>query len=446
MEHEEGRGEDGGGVAAPVAAPGPWDPGSFDLLPVGVALWDADARLEHANPVLCDLLGAPLDRLRRTDLLDVVLAEDRSTTAVAVAELLGGELNATNCRLRGAGLGDERRIVPWPLRMDLTVFFGPDGRPAGLIGHVFDFAAAQSGPLLPLGLAQVLEDGADFLLVVEANGLVSYGNRAARDALGVGAHARVPTALVDLLEPDGLATFQDEIEPALLAVGVWQGELSFRNRELQPVPVSARFVSHGVRTGSEADEELGTVSVFARDITELKHAEQRLRQLATHDYLTGLPNRLLLYDRLELALNRYSRYGSAVALMFCDLDGFKPVNDEHGHQVGDAVLVQVADRIHSIVRDTDTAARVGGDEFALLVEGVEDIELLTGVADRLVARVAEPIVVGRVTAQVGVSIGLVVASERCHQVDTLVALADSAMYQAKASGRGRYVVITGDDL
>ena len=227
---------------------------------------------------------------------------------------------------------------------------------------------------------------------------------------------------------------------------MWQGELSFRNRELQPVPVSARFVSHGVRTGSEADEELGTVSVFARDITELKHAEQRLRQLATHDYLTGLPNRLLLYDRLELALNRYSRYGSAVALMFCDLDGFKPVNDEHGHQVGDAVLVQVADRIHSIVRDTDTAARVGGDEFALLVEGVEDIELLTGVADRLVARVAEPIVVGRVTAQVGVSIGLVVASERCHQVDTLVALADSAMYQAKASGRGRYVVITGDDL
>jgi diguanylate cyclase (GGDEF)-like protein len=205
-------------------------------------------------------------------------------------------------------------------------------------------------------------------------------------------------------------------------------------------------VAHGVQPEADAAGALGTVSVFARDITELKHAEQRLRQLATHDYLTGLPNRLLLYDRLELALNRFTRYASPVALLFCDLDGFKPVNDEYGHQVGDAVLVQVADRIHSIVRDTDTAARVGGDEFALLIEGVDDIGLLTGVADRLVARVAEPIVVGRVTAQVGVSIGLVVASERCHQVDTLVALADSAMYQAKASGRGRYVVITGDDL
>ena len=102
MEQEEGHAEDRGGVAAPVVAPSPWDPASFDLLPVGVALWDADARLEHANPVLCDLLGAPLERLRRTDLLDVVLAEDRSTTAVAVAELLGGELQRRQRRLRGA--------------------------------------------------------------------------------------------------------------------------------------------------------------------------------------------------------------------------------------------------------------------------------------------------------------------------------------------------------
>ena len=330
--------------------------------------------------------------------------------------------------------------------MDLTVFFGPDGRPAGLIGHVFDFAAAQSGPLLPLGLAQVLEDGADFLLVIEANGLVSYGNRAARDALGVGAHGGCRRRWWTSSSRTGWPRSRTRSNRRFWPWACGRASCRSGTGSCSRCRCRRGSSSHGVRTGSEADEELGTVSVFARDITELKHAEQRLRQLATHDYLTGLPNRLLLYDRLELALNRYVRYGSPVALMFCDLDGFKPVNDEYGHQVGDAVLVQVADRIHSIVRDTDTAARVGGDEFALLVEGVEDIELLTGVADRLVARVAEPIVVGRVTAQVGVSIGLVVASERCHQVDTLVALADSAMYQAKASGRGRYVVITGDDL
>ena len=130
------------------------------------------------------------------------------------------------------------------------------------------------------------------------------------------------------------------------------------------------------------------VSILARDISDLKTAERKLRQLATHDYLTGLPNRLLLYDRLELALNRYGRYGTPVALMFCDLDAFKPVNDAYGHQVGDAVLTEVADRIHSVVRDTDTAARLGGDEFGVLVEGVEDLQLLTTVAERLVAAIA----------------------------------------------------------
>ncbi len=445
MEYEKRKGALGAVTTPADAARPPWDLTAFDVVPVGVGLWDKGARLEHANPVLCDLLGSSLSRLRGSDLLDLVLVDDRSAAAVAVAELLGGRSNAAQCHVRGAGRDGNRRIVPWPLRMNLTVFYGADGQPGGLLGQVFEFTPVRTGLATPEGLAQVLDAVADFLLVIEVDGLVSSGNRAARDAFGAGEHPRVSTSLVALLEPESLARYHDAIEPALLAVGFWQGELTFRNRELQAVPVSARFVSHGPRPGSATTDSLGAVSVFARDITELKNAEQRLRQLATHDYLTGLPNRLLLYDRLELALNRYARYGNPVALMFCDLDGFKSVNDEHGHQVGDGVLVQVADRIHSVVRDTDTAARVGGDEFALLVEGIDDIYRLTSVADRLVARVAEPIFVGRVVAEIGVSIGLVLASDRCHQIDRLVALADSAMYQAKEAGRGRYVVIAGDD-
>ena len=111
---------------------------------------------------------------------------------------------------------------------------------------------------------------------------------------------------------------------------------------------------------------------MARDITDLKDAERRLRELATHDYLTGLPNRVLLYDRLEQALARFQRHGQAVALLYLDLDRFKPVNDEFGHQIGDAVLIEIADRIHTVIRDTDTAARIGGDEFAVLIEGVDE--------------------------------------------------------------------------
>ncbi|MCD9622302.1 sensor domain-containing diguanylate cyclase [Rhabdothermincola sp. EGI L10124] len=326
--------------------------------------------------------------------------------------------------------------------MHLTGYYGADGRVAGLVGQVFDFEAAEPSTPLPKGLVQVLEEGSDFLLVVEADGTVSYGNRSARGALGVDTSVARTTTLVDVLDGDSLEFFREVVEPAVAADGAWQGELFFRDRDDQALPVSARFVSHQpVGTTREA-HPAGAISIFARDITDLKNAERRLRQLATHDYLTGLPNRLLLYDRLELALNRYVRYGTPVALMFCDLDGFKPVNDRHGHAVGDAVLMEVADRIHSVVRDTDTAARVGGDEFAVLVEGVDDMDQLTAVAQRLVSRVAEPVPVGPVTTEIGVSIGLAVASASCHEVDTLVALADSAMYRAKAAGRGRYVVVT----
>lgn len=192
-----------------------------------------------------------------------------------------------------------------------------------------------------------------------------------------------------------------------------------------------------------ADEPLASVSMLARDLTDLRDAEQRLRQLATHDYLTGLPNRLLLYDRLELALGRFARYASPVALMYCDLDGFKPVNDRFGHQVGDDVLVTVADRIHDVVREVDTAARVGGDEFVVLVEGVDDVAQLTRLAERLVARVSEPIAVGAVTVRVGVSVGAAVASLACAEVDALMALADNAMYRAKTLGRGCVVLLPG---
>ena len=204
--------------------------------------------------------------------------------------------------------------------------------------------------------------------------------------------------------------------------------------------MSALFLAHENHLG-----RIESISAVARDITDLKDAERRLRQLATHDYLTGLPNRVLLYDRLEQALARFHRHGQPVALLYLDLDRFKPVNDELGHQVGDAVLVEIADRIHTVIRDTDTAARIGGDEFAVLVEGIEDPVMLRLVADRLIDAIAEPMSVRRATrSQVGVSIGLVVAGVRAAEADALMAAADAAMYRAKAAGRGRYEFVGPD--
>jgi len=434
----------------------------LDALPVGVGVWDGDGRLRHANPVLVDLLG--LRPGHAPELLDVTVEDERETTARLLDELRDGLRNSLQCRLAGAP--QLAAGAPWPLDAHITSYYDATGEPGGFLAQVFDFRPSDDAHLLPAGLARVLEQGADILLVVEHGSSVTYANRAARLALGV-PDPGTTTSLDDLLDPDSRELYDSIVAPRLVAEGSWQGEMALLATDGRTIPVSASFVAHGhagpevqVAPGASVDDgessgmtgpgsgpardRLGDLSIFARDITELKNAERRLRQLATHDYLTGLPNRLLLYDRLELALNRFQRYGTPVALLFCDLDGFKPVNDRYGHQVGDTVLVEVADRIHSVVRDTDTAARVGGDEFAVLIEGVEELELLTTVADRLVARVGEPVEVGAVRAQVGISIGLVVASPSCTEVDGLVALADSAMYRAKAKGRGRYVVVVGD--
>jgi diguanylate cyclase (GGDEF)-like protein len=164
-----------------------------------------------------------------------------------------------------------------------------------------------------------------------------------------------------------------------------------------------------------------------------------MRQLATHDYLTGLPNRLLLYEHLDQALARFHRLGQTVALLYLDLDRFKPINDELGHHVGDAVIVTLADRIHAVVRDTDTPARIGGDEFAVLVEGFEPTELLERVATRLIDSIREPITVDGITVHVGVSIGIVAADADTAEADQMLARADAAMYEAKARGRGQFV-------
>ena len=190
-------------------------------------------------------------------------------------------------------------------------------------------------------------------------------------------------------------------------------------------------------TGVIATIEDVTEQVEAR--AELKAAEERMRHLANHDPLTGLPNRAALADELDRAVSRQDRSGSGLAVLFCDLDGFKPVNDRFGHADGDAVLAEVAARLQSVVRDADFVARFGGDEFVVLCEGSGGT---TAVVDELTARlheyVEQPIEVGSETVSVGLSIGVAMLEPggSC-SAERLLVLADQAMYDSKAAGLGR---------
>ncbi|MFV1988042.1 MAG: putative bifunctional diguanylate cyclase/phosphodiesterase [Gemmatimonadota bacterium] len=171
-----------------------------------------------------------------------------------------------------------------------------------------------------------------------------------------------------------------------------------------------------------------------RDITEQKEAERELEDRALHDFLTGLPNRALFHDRLEHAVQRSRRGGAEIALLYLDLDGFKPVNDTAGHAAGDEVLREVAHRLVAIARAGDTVGRIGGDEFGVLLETAASPKEAMGVAGRILSRIQQPITVDGVDLQVGASIGIAMSDDEARDTEELVRRADLAMYEAKRRG------------
>ncbi|MBI5006109.1 MAG: EAL domain-containing protein [Nitrosomonadales bacterium] len=187
-----------------------------------------------------------------------------------------------------------------------------------------------------------------------------------------------------------------------------------------------------------ADGALDGAVTTASDVTDLVEQEQRLRQLAHHDALTQLPNRVLLAERMRLTLARSQRTGEMVAVCMLDLDGFKLVNDTLGHKAGDQLLREVAQRLLDCLRADDTASRLGGDEFALLISGISKMSECEQALSRLIAALAKPYHVGGQTARISASIGVTLFPDDGSDPDILLRHADQAMYQAKLSGKNRF--------
>lgn len=266
--------------------------------------------------------------------------------------------------------------------------------------------------------------------------------------------ARQPT--VDAFEPVSNTLRNALLITALLSLPSIVVLLAILNRLLQPMADLAGQL-HDMADGSRpmrpvethtADEVADVAHSFNRLQSRLLEQEQRLAQMAHQDTLTGLPNRRMIDQRLESELRRIQRNGLGLALLFLDIDGFKPVNDAHGHQVGDLVLGEIACRLHSTVRDVDTVARLGGDEFLILLNDTEQpLEAAERVAQQCIHALAEPIRIDDLAIRIGVSIGIATCTgfeAEGMTVQRLVSQADNAMYQAKAEGRNRYVAHDGN--
>lgn len=291
----------------------------------------------------------------------------------------------------------------------------------------------------------ILQSMTDGLIIANPAGQVIDINPAAERLLGfTGQEDRFSTLTdyAELFEFRNLTGEQQSLEQLPLARAC-RGEV-FTNHELE---VRRRdtgrtlIISCGGAAVRDAGGNVRFGIVTFRDISDQKQAEARIAQLAFYDSLTGLPNRRLFEERLAVALAQMKRQGTPVAVMALDLDRFKAINDALGHTIGDTLLVEVARRMTACMRASDTVARPGGDEFMLVLQGVE-AEGAAHLAEKLVASLADPIHLDGHELTIGCSLGISLAPRDSDTAGELITRADTAMYRAKQSGRNRYQFFT----
>jgi len=198
---------------------------------------------------------------------------------------------------------------------------------------------------------------------------------------------------------------------------------------------------HGKAVQRGPNRKAQRIVGITRDITQQKQAEDMVWKLAHTDSLTGLPNRALFYDRFSQSIAQAKRQNKKIALLFLDLDDFKLINDNHGHDSGDMLLKQAADRLRQNIRDENTIARTGGDEFIIILNDISNTENATTVAKKIIQSLSVPFEIHGHHSLIGCSIGIAIYPDDSNEMDTLVTLADSAMYRAKAKGKNNFCFV-----
>ena len=294
--------------------------------------------------------------------------------------------------------------------------------------------------LIQDSLAGVLDNVYEAILTIDEAGIVQSFNKAAERIFGYSA-AEVIGANVKMLMPspyteehDGyLARYLHERTPHIIGIGRKVQGLR-KNGNVFPMRLAVTEVRRNART-----QFIGLVS----DISDEEAALHHIEFLALHDLLTGLPNRARLIEALGVACRRSREHPCAV--LFIDLDGFKPINDRHGHDAGDEALITIAKRLHHNLADQDMVARLGGDEFVALVEGPETPTQAIAVAQRLLEAVSRPMTLLGHICQLGASIGIALMPANGTTASDVLSAADNAMYAAKRAGKGRIAMASMEE-
>lgn len=302
--------------------------------------------------------------------------------------------------------------------------------------QITDADKTPQSPPQPL-LAQAMTSVANAIFITDKTGQIIWVNDAfsrlsgysPEDAIG-----QMPDILQSGRQSD---VFYTQLWQTILAGRVWQGEVVDKRKD-----GSLYTVDEVITPLFDAQGDITHFIAIQHDITQQKQESERDHHLAYHDILTGLPNRALFLGVQQRAISYAKRKKNMFATLFLDLDGFKPINDTLGHPTGDQLLIAVGERLRAGVRQADTVARFGGDEFAILINDLVDTDVATALARKLLDAVSQPFVLNGQKINISTSIGIAIYPFDGEDPDTLLANADKAMYQAKKRGGNSYELYT----
>lgn len=426
----------------------------IEAMPNAVLLVGRDGDIQLANSRAARMFGYMSDNLIGAPLSQLMPERYRSGHAQNHQKFMAHP----GTREMGAGrdlFGLRKDGTELPIEVGLDVLRIPEE--TFVLASVFDSSErrnAQRTADTATALAQSIIDCAPFAIVAtDVNGLIIEVSPAAERMFGI-----KKTELIG--RPAG-AHIHDSLDPT-------QRRIRFANVDIRVAPsecpelaarirdrqVDAREWNLFTASGAQIHVHLAVSGLrqkngaligyiaIAQDISDQKRDEEQMRFIAEHDSLTGLPNRTLLNDRLGVAINHAKRGGSLLGVLLLDLDHFKRVNDSLGHHIGDQLLVCLGKLLTGIVRNSDTVARMGGDEFVIILSDLQSTDQAKHIAENIITRIAEPIVVEGHILQVSASIGVCVYPMDGHDARSLLKNADTAMYSAKEAGRGRQCEFT----
>ena len=406
---------------------------ALEQSPTAVMITDTFGVIEYINPKLSEMTGYSSEELLGQNNSILKSGEMPANTFIDMWNLLregktwSGQL--LNRKKDGTLFWDSTSISP--LRND-------QGEISHFIAVKEDITERLNAEEQLRMVAAVFETSNEAIMIADQRGLIKIVNRAFERITGYSAEE------VKGKNPNMLSSgrhdrqFYQNLWDALNEHDTWSGEIWNRRKNGSVYPEWLSITALRDEEGQITE----FVSVFS-DITSRKEAEAHIRHQAYYDALTQLPNRNLLLDRLEVAIHTAQRDNQTISVLFIDLDRFKYVNDTLGHEYGDELLTQVAKRLSQCVRESDTIARFGGDEFVILLHNIISEREASLVAEKIIKRLSEPFTLAGREIIIGASIGLTMFPGESDDPDTLLRNADLAMYRAKQTGRNRFQFFTG---